>query len=120
MSTVRLQEVAYGLAAAPLLCLSTLAYAGDLGPRDRAFSQIGFAMAAAKACPKVKFSADGIRELAASLDAEDQAAVFTTPSRAEFEAREAQKSFALAGDRACDIAVDYMEKSKFKLLVPAN
>ena len=120
MSTGRLQTVAYGLAAALLLCLSTLAYAGDLSARNQAYSQIGFAMAAAKVCPKVKFSTDGIRDLAASLDAEDQAAVFTTPSRAEFEAREAQKSLALAGDRACDIAFDYMEKSKFKLLEPAK
>jgi hypothetical protein len=118
MSTGRLQKVAYGLAAAPLLCLSALAYAGDITVHE-AYTQMGFATAAAKACPKVKISPDALKDLAASLNAKDQAEFFGS-SFIDFYAEVASKKFALAGDRACDIVFDYMKKSKFKLLEPAN
>jgi len=60
-----------------LLCLSALAYAGDDTAREEAWSQIGFAVAAVKACPKVQINSDGMKDLTDSLDSEDQAKVFT-------------------------------------------
>lgn len=119
MSTGR-QKVPYGLAVAVLLCLSALAYAGDDTTREEARSQIGFAIAAVKACPKVQINSDGMKDLTDSLNSEDQAKVFTDSTGVENATNQADKTFVLAGDRACDIAFDHMNKSKFKLLAPAN
>lgn len=101
-------------------CPPAPAFAGDGTAVMEAWSQMGFAIAAAKACPKVKISPEGMKELSASLDAEDQANVFTNTTMLDYNTEQAGKALELAGDRVCDIALDHMRKSKFKLLEPAD
>lgn len=103
-----------------LIELPSVAVAGEDTARWDIWSQIGYAIAAAKACPKVKVSPDGMKALSDSLDAEDQAEVFTNTGAIDMETENADKTFALVGDRACDIALDHMKKSKFKLLEPVS
>lgn len=103
-----------------LLCLSALAYAGDDTAPEEAWSQIGFAIAAVKACPKVQINSDGMKDLTDSLDSEDQAKVFTDSTGVEKATNQADKTFVLAGDRACDIAFDHMNKSKVQVARPCK
>ena len=65
---------------------------------------------------KLKISSDGMKALAASLGADDQAEVFTNPGPLEYYAGQAEKTLALAGDAACEIALEQNRKAKFKLL----
>lgn len=99
-----------------LVLASSPALAGAFD-RSKVYNKLGFAQAAAEACPRLKLNPAGVLELMKALDADDQAALASDLHMIERQKQASAQLFALLGDAACDAALDFESKLGIDLFI---